>query len=57
MKVKTIDYAWNAVDFLFRINPRTGEITLPKDDTERDAWREETLRLAEDGETTTISRP
>lgn len=46
---ETIDYAWNAVDFLFRINPRTGEITLPKDDTERDAWREETLRLAEDG--------
>ena len=46
---ETIDYAWNAVNFLFRINPRTGEITLPKDDTERDAWREETLRLAEDG--------
>ena len=46
---ETIDYAWNAVNFLFRVNPRTGEITLPKDDTERDAWREETLRLAEDG--------
>ena len=46
---ETINYAWNAVNFLFRVNPRTGEITLPKDDTERDAWREETLRLAEDG--------
>ena len=46
---ETIDYAWNAVNFLFRINPRTGEITLPKNDAERDAWREETLRLAEDG--------
>ncbi|MEA4914110.1 MAG: hypothetical protein VB061_06040 [Christensenella sp.] len=44
-----ITYSWNKVAFLFRVNPRTGEVTLPKDDAERDAWREETLRLAEDG--------
>ena len=44
-----ITYTWNAVELLLRVNPRTGEITLPKDDVERQAWREETLRLAEDG--------
>ena len=44
-----ITYTWNAVELLLRVNPRTGEITLPKDDAERKAWREETLRLAEDG--------
>lgn len=44
-----ITYSWNEVALLFRINPRTGEVTLPKDDAERDAWWEETLRLAEDG--------
>lgn len=46
---KMIDYAWNAVALLLRVNPRTGEITLPKDDAERESWREETMRLAEDG--------
>lgn len=44
-----ITYEWNAVELLLRVNPRTGEITLPKDDAEREAWRTETLRLAEDG--------
>jgi len=44
-----IDYAWDAVELLLRVNPRTGEVTLPKDDAEREAWRAETLRLAEDG--------
>ena len=44
-----IDYAWDAVELLLRVNPRTGEVTLPKDDAERAAWRAETLRLAEDG--------
>ena len=37
------------IQIAFYINPRTGEITLPKDDTERDAWCEETRRLAADG--------
>jgi hypothetical protein len=37
------------IEILFRINPRTGEVTLPKDDAERGAWREETERLANDG--------
>lgn len=40
---------WQDVEILFRINPRTGEVTLPKDDAERGAWREETERLANDG--------
>ncbi len=44
-----ITYSWNEVALLFRVNPRTGEVTLPKDDAEREAWRAETLRLAEDG--------
>ena len=44
-----ITYTWNAVELLLRVNPHTGEITLPKDDAERKAWREETFRLAEDG--------
>ena len=44
-----IDYAWDAVELLLRVNPRTGEVILPKDDAEREAWRAETLRLAADG--------
>lgn len=44
-----INYTWNAVELLLRVNPRTGEITLPKDDAEREAWRAETERLASDG--------
>jgi len=44
-----IDYAWNAVELLLRVNPRTGEVIFPKDDAEREAWRTETLRLAADG--------
>ena len=44
-----ITYTWDAIELLLRVNPRTGEITLPKDDAERKAWREETLRFAEDG--------
>jgi len=44
-----ITYTWNAVELLLRVNPRTGEITLPKDDAERKAWREETEKLAADG--------
>lgn len=44
-----ITYTWNAVELLLRVNPRTGEITLPRDDTERKAWREETEKLALDG--------
>ena len=44
-----ITYTWKAVELLLRVNPRTGEITLPKDDAERMAWREETERLASDG--------
>ena len=35
------------IQIAFYITPRTGEITLPKDDTERDAWCEETRRLAD----------
>ena len=37
------------IQIAFHINPRTGEITLPKDDAEREAWCEETRRLAADG--------
>lgn len=48
-KEGSVTYTWDAVELLLRVNPRTGEITLPKDDAEREAWREETLRLAEDG--------
>jgi len=44
-----ITYSWNEVALLLRINPRTGEVILPKDDAEREAWRAETLRLAADG--------
>lgn len=33
----------------FRINPRTGEVTLPDNDEEQIAWCDETLRLAADG--------
>ena len=49
MEEEMITYTWEKVELLLRINPRTGEITLPKDDAERQAWREETLRLAADG--------
>lgn len=38
-----------AISLAFRIDPRTGAITLPKDDVERAAWCEETARLAADG--------
>ena len=44
-----ISYDWQAVELLLRVNPRTGEITLPKDDAERKAWRAESDRLAADG--------
>ena len=37
------------IQIAFYINPRTGEITLPKDDAEREAWCEMTRRLAADG--------
>jgi hypothetical protein len=37
------------IQIAFYINPRTGEITLPKDDAERESWCEETRRLAADG--------
>lgn len=37
------------IQIAFYINPRTGEITLPKNDAEREAWCEETRRLAADG--------
>lgn len=37
------------IQIAFYINPRTGEITLPKDDAEREAWCEETRQLAADG--------
>ncbi len=37
------------IQIAFYINPRTGVITLPKDDAEREAWCEETRRLAADG--------
>ncbi len=40
---------WQDVEILFKIDPRTGEVTLPKDDAERGAWRAETERLASDG--------
>ena len=49
LKDGTITYDWNAVELLLRVNPRTGEIILPKDETERAAWRAETDRLAADG--------
>ncbi len=44
-----VSYEWQAVELLLRVNPRTGEITLPKDDVERKAWRAESDRLAADG--------
>ncbi len=44
-----ISYEWQAVELLLRVNPRTGEITMPKDDAERKAWRAESDRLAADG--------
>ena len=44
-----ISYDWQAVELLLRVNPRTGEITLPKDDAERRVWRAESDRLAADG--------
>ncbi len=44
-----LSYEWQAVELLLRVNPRTGEITLPKDDVERKAWRAESDRLAADG--------
>lgn len=37
------------IQIAFYINPRTGEITLPKDDVEREAWCEKTRQLAADG--------
>lgn len=37
------------IQIAFYINPRTGEITLPKDDAEREAWCEKTRQLAADG--------
>lgn len=42
-------FTWDAVELLLRVNPRTGEITLPSGDAERAAWRAETERLAVDG--------
>lgn len=44
-----LTFTWDRIELLLRINPRTGEITLPKDDAERAAWKEETLCLAADG--------
>lgn len=41
-----LTYTWDAVELLMRINPRTGEITLPKDDAERRAWRAEADNMA-----------
>ncbi|MDO4572623.1 MAG: hypothetical protein Q4C13_04575, partial [Clostridia bacterium] len=38
-------FAWDAVELLLRVNPRTGEITLPRDEAERAAWRAEADRL------------
>ena len=37
------------IEILFRINPRTGKVTMPVNDAERVAWYEETKRLAGDG--------
>lgn len=37
------------IQIAFRVNPRTGEVILPKDDAERESWCQETLRLAADG--------
>ena len=37
------------IQIAFYINPHTGEVTLPKDDAEREAWCEETRQLAADG--------
>ncbi len=37
------------IQIAFYINPHTGEITLPKDDAEREAWCEKTRQLAADG--------
>ena len=39
-----VNYSWDAVELLLRVNPRTGEIALPKDDAERMAWRAEADR-------------
>ena len=44
-----LTYTWDAVELMLRVNPRTGEITLPANDAERGAWRAETDRLAADG--------
>lgn len=45
------------IQIAFYINPRTGEITLPKDDAEREAWCEETRRLAADGRNDNLRCP
>ena len=37
------------IQIAFYINPRTGEIILPRDDAEREAWCEMTRQLAADG--------
>lgn len=47
--VTMLTFTWEAIELLLRVNPRTGEITLPKDEAERTAWRTETERLAADG--------
>ena len=39
-----ITYSWDAVELLLKVNPRTGEIVLPRNDAERMAWRAETDR-------------
>ncbi len=44
-----LTFSWEPIELLLRVNPHTGEIALPKDDDERKAWRDETLRLAADG--------
>ena len=44
-----LTYTWGAVELLLRVNPHTGEITLPKDDAERTAWKKEVERLSMDG--------
>lgn len=46
-----VDYtvAKERIQIAFYINPHTGEVTLPADDAEREAWCEETRRLAADG--------
>ena len=46
-----VDYtvAKERIQIAFYINPHTGEVTLPADDAEREAWCEETRQLAADG--------